>query len=81
MGSERRYWYEEGLDPVELEFQRLYGPVHEAKAFFGGFGLDQWVAGGWSIEAFTRGVPAARGPGGVVLAWSGTAWPSGSGTY
>jgi hypothetical protein len=30
MGSERRYWYEEGLDPVELEFQRLYGPVQPA---------------------------------------------------
>jgi hypothetical protein len=45
IGSERRYWYEGGLDPVELEFQRLYGPVPpatraEAKTFFGGLGLD-----------------------------------------
>jgi hypothetical protein len=59
--AEPRYWYAEGLDPEELEFQRLYGPVlqatrAEAKEFFGGLGLPWWVAGGWSIEAFT-GVP------------------------
>jgi len=61
MGDERRYWYEDGLEPEELEFQRLYGPVQpatraEAKEFFGGLGLPWWIAGGWSIEAFT-GVP------------------------
>ena len=58
---EKRYWYPDGLDAEELEFQRRYGPVEpatrdEAKEFFGGLGLDWWVAGGWSIEAFT-GVP------------------------
>ncbi|QNE17683.1 hypothetical protein F1D05_06925 [Kribbella qitaiheensis] len=59
--AEKRYWYADGLDPEELKFQRLYGPVEaatrdEAKEFFGGLGLPWWVAGGWSIEAFT-GVP------------------------
>ena len=58
---EKRYWYADGLEPEELDFQRRYGPVEpatraEAKEFFGGLGLDWWVAGGWSIEAFT-GVP------------------------
>ena len=58
---EERIWYAEGLDPEELEFQRLYGPVlpatrDEAKEFFDGFGLPWWIAGGWSIEAFT-GIP------------------------
>jgi hypothetical protein len=61
MGAQERYWYAEGLDPEELEFQRLYGPVMpatraEAKEFFDGFGGAWWIAGGWSIEAFT-GVP------------------------
>lgn len=55
---EKRYWYPEGLDPEELAFQRLYGPVEpatreEAREFFGGLGLDWWVAGGWAVEAFT----------------------------
>ncbi|MEV6414603.1 hypothetical protein [Kribbella sp. NPDC051718] len=55
---EQRYWYADGLDPEELSFQRLYGPVEaatrdEAVEFFGGLGLDWWVAGGWAVEAFT----------------------------
>jgi hypothetical protein len=59
--AEKRYWYREGLEPEEFEFQWRYGPVEpatreEAKEFFGGLGLAWWVAGGWSIEAFT-GVP------------------------
>ncbi|HET6296653.1 MAG TPA: hypothetical protein VFG33_24920 [Kribbella sp.] len=58
---EERYWYAEGLDPEELAFQRLYGPVvpptrEEAKEFFDGLGHPWWITGGWSIEAFT-GVP------------------------
>lgn len=57
-GVERRYWYAEALEPEELAFQRLYGPVEaatrdEAKEFFDGLGLPWWVAGGWAIEAFT----------------------------
>jgi hypothetical protein len=45
MGSERRYWYGEGLDPVELEFpalrSRAAGPATRAeKTFFGGLALD-----------------------------------------
>jgi hypothetical protein len=51
--------YEEGLDPEELAFQRLYGPVKpatrdEAKELFSDLGSDWWIAGGWSIEAFTQ---------------------------
>ncbi len=50
--------YAEGLDPEELEFQRLYGPwrpasLAQAKELFDGFGGDWWIAGGWAIEAFT----------------------------
>lgn len=61
MESEERYWYEDGLDPEELAFQRLYGPVKsatrsEAQELFAGYAGDWWVVGGWSIEAFT-GIP------------------------
>ncbi|WP_328992325.1 hypothetical protein OG394_38760 [Kribbella sp. NBC_01245] len=58
---ETRHWYAEGLDPEELQFQRQYGPVlpatrAEAKALLEGYDGPWWIAGGWSIEAFT-GIP------------------------
>jgi hypothetical protein len=58
MQTEERFWYADGLDREELEFQRRYGPVQQptraqAKEFFDGFGRPWWIAGGWSIEAFT----------------------------
>ncbi|HEU4948011.1 MAG TPA: hypothetical protein VFT31_12735 [Kribbella sp.] len=61
MDGEQRFWYAEGLDPEELGFQRLYGPVQpvsrtEAREFLDSFGGPWWIAGGWSIEAYT-GVP------------------------
>jgi len=53
--------YSADLDPDELAFQRRYGPwdswtPEEAKPVFDPTGLTWWIAGGWSIEAFT-GVP------------------------
>jgi hypothetical protein len=50
--------YDEGLEPEELEFQRLYGPwpaadLDETVALFDGFGAPWWVTGGWAVERFT----------------------------
>jgi hypothetical protein len=50
--------YDEGLDPEELRFQRLYGPwrpasLVQAKELFDEFSRPWWIAGGWAIEAFT----------------------------
>jgi hypothetical protein len=59
--TEARHWYADGLDPEEFAFQRLYGPwapasPDEARVLFDATGVTWWIAGGWSIEAFT-GVP------------------------
>jgi hypothetical protein len=56
--SEERQWYADGLEPTELEFQRLYGPVlpstpADAAELLAGFEHPWWVAGGWAIQAFT----------------------------
>jgi len=61
MEAEERFWYAGGLAAEELEFQRLYEPIQpgtiaQAKKFFDEVGRPWWIAGGWSIEAFT-GVP------------------------
>jgi hypothetical protein len=50
--------YAEGLDPEELAFQQLYGPVlpstpADCAELMDGFGYPWWIAGGWAIEAFT----------------------------
>jgi hypothetical protein len=59
--DEERHWYAEGMDAEELAFQRLYGPVlpstpADCAELMRGFEQPWWIAGGWSIEAFT-GVP------------------------
>ncbi len=50
--------YDPDLDPAELDFHRRFGPWDaftplEARDVFDRTGLEWWVAGGWSIEAFT----------------------------
>jgi hypothetical protein len=50
--------YDEGLDPEELAFQRLYGPwqapdLDETAALLKGIGVPWWVTGGWAVERFT----------------------------
>jgi hypothetical protein len=50
--------YPEGLDSVELAFQRLYGPWKvstpgDARRVLEGYDGVWWIAGGWAIEAFT----------------------------
>lgn len=50
--------YAEGLEPEELEFQRLYGPwvpadLAETAELMTGFPGRWWVTGGWAVEAFT----------------------------
>ncbi|GAA0613327.1 hypothetical protein HPO96_26875 [Kribbella sandramycini] len=56
--DEERFWYEDGLDAEELEFQRRYGPWKrstptDALAMLRGYGGEWWLAGGWALEAFT----------------------------
>ncbi len=53
--------FREDLVEEERTFQRRFGPwdpftPEQAKAVFDSTGLTWWIAGGWSIEAFT-GVP------------------------
>jgi hypothetical protein len=55
---EERVWYAEGLDPEDLAFYRLYGPWKtstpaDAQHVLAGYDGEWWIAGGWSIEAFT----------------------------
>ena len=55
---EERVWYAEGLDPEDLAFYRLYGPWKtstpaDAQRVLAGYDGEWWIAGGWSIEAFT----------------------------
>ncbi|MFY9916700.1 MAG: hypothetical protein WAK18_18645 [Nocardioidaceae bacterium] len=50
--------YSDVLHDDELEFQRRYGPwaaftPQQARPVFDATGLEWWIAGGWSIEAFT----------------------------
>ncbi|MBA3233936.1 MAG: hypothetical protein H0T17_08325 [Propionibacteriales bacterium] len=56
--NESRASYAADLDPEDLAFHRRYGPwdawtPDQAKPVFDGIGLTWWIAGGWSIEAFT----------------------------
>jgi len=58
MGVEERVWYDEGLEAEELAFQRLYGPWKvstpaDAQELLTGYDGEWWIAGGWTIEAFT----------------------------
>jgi hypothetical protein len=58
MGAEERVWYDEGLEPEELAFQRLYGPWKvstpaDAQTLLEGYDGEWWIAGGYAIEAFT----------------------------
>lgn len=58
VADEERYWYEDGLDPEELAFQRLHGPWKrstpaDALAMMSRYDGDWWIAGGWAIDAFT----------------------------
>lgn len=93
--NESRASYADGLDPEELAFQRRYGPwdawtPEQAKPVFDATGLTWWVAGGWSIEAFT-GVPRhhedidvsmwRRDVPALVAAFAGTydVWAAGGG--
>jgi hypothetical protein len=55
---EEQVWYDEGLDPEELAFHRLYGPWKvstpaDAQRVLAGYDGEWWIAGGWAIEAFT----------------------------
>lgn len=50
--------YPRDLTPEQRAFQRLYGPwdafdPQQAREGFEPFGIPWWVAGGWSIQAFT----------------------------
>jgi hypothetical protein len=55
---EERIWYDAGLDPEALAFQRLYGPWKvstpaDALELLAGYDGDWWITGGWAVEAFT----------------------------
>jgi hypothetical protein len=70
MQTEERFWYADGLDREELEFQRRYGPVQQptraratahpgpGKEFFDGFGRPWWLVD----RGVHRSLPASRGP-------------------
>ncbi len=61
MADDELHGYADDLPAEELTFQRLYGPVlpstpADCAELMQGFEQPWWIAGGWSIEAFT-GVP------------------------